>query len=45
LKNVTIPQLLSETIEIMADKNAIEYEGVFYSWRELDEITNRLALI
>jgi fatty-acyl-CoA synthase len=44
LKNVTISQVLSETIETMSDKNAIEYEGVFYTWRELDEISNRFAI-
>ena len=44
LKNVTIGQILSDKLETMADKNAIEYEDVFYTWRELDEISNRFAI-
>lgn len=44
LKNVTIGQILSDKLEIMADRNAIEYENTFYTWRELNEISNRFAI-
>ncbi|AQS04687.1 class I adenylate-forming enzyme family protein [Clostridium beijerinckii] len=44
LKNVTIGQILSEKLESMGDKNAIEYEDIFYTWQEIDEISDRVAI-
>lgn len=44
LKNVTIGKILSDKIEKIPDKNAIEYENVFYTWRELYDISDRLAI-
>lgn len=44
LKNVTIGQILLDKLETMADKNAIKYEEAFYTWRKLDEISNRFAI-
>lgn len=44
LKNITIGQVLLDKLETMADENAIEYENVFYTWTELDEISNKFAI-
>lgn len=44
LKNITIGQVLLDKLETMADENAIEYENVFYTWKELDEISNKFAI-
>lgn len=44
LKNLTIGQVLLGNLEAMPEKNAIEYENVFYTWKELDEISDRLAI-
>lgn len=44
LKNLTIGQVLSDRLETMADENAVEYEDVFYTWGQLEDLSNKLAI-
>lgn len=44
LKDLTIGQVLLDKMKITPDENAIEYENVFYTWRELNEISDILAI-
>lgn len=44
LENITIGQVLSDKVKTMPDENAIEYENVFYTWEELDKISNKFAM-
>jgi fatty-acyl-CoA synthase len=43
LRQITIGRLLNETTSRFPDRPAVEYRGKSVSYRELDEITDRLA--
>ncbi|WP_411679377.1 class I adenylate-forming enzyme family protein [Clostridium thailandense] len=44
LKDLTIGQVLCDRLKTMAEEKAVEYEDVFYTWRELDDFSNKFAI-
>ncbi len=44
LENITIGQVLLQRLKTMADENAFEYRDAFYTWRDLDELSDVFAV-
>ena len=43
LRNITLPALLRETASRFADRRAVEFHGDFYTWSEIDALSEVLA--
>ncbi|MCL1848530.1 MAG: acyl--CoA ligase [Clostridiales bacterium] len=43
LRDATIQQILHETADRFGDRHAVEFNGEYYSWRDLDRMSGLLA--